>query len=105
MRCGTTMRNPSAREHVNLEMKELLIDCVQLFMFGHVTMFAELYGKKAAALYTQAQDYQKTARFYYGKVRSSLLYFAFHRPPIHTLAFYRVSCLHAFTPHAQCALA
>lgn len=31
-------------------------------------MFAELYGKKAAALYTQAQDYQKTARFYYGKV-------------------------------------
>ena len=38
-------------------------------MFGHVTMFAELYGKKAAALYTQAQDYQKTARFYYGKVR------------------------------------
>jgi hypothetical protein len=37
-------------------------------MFSHVTMFAELYGKKAAALYTQAQDYQKTARFYYGKV-------------------------------------
>ena len=42
--------------------------CYQVFMFGHVTMFAELYGKKAAALYTQAQDYQKTARFYYGKV-------------------------------------
>ncbi len=39
-------------------------------MFCHVTMFAELYGKKAAALYTQAQDYQKTARFYYGKVRT-----------------------------------
>ena len=39
-------------------------------------MFAELYGKKAAALYTQAQDYQKTARFYYGKVRirAPLLY-------------------------------
>jgi hypothetical protein len=34
-------------------------------------MFAELYGKKAAALYTQAQDYQKTARFYYGKVKTS----------------------------------
>ena len=26
-------------------------------------MFADLYGKKAAALYTQAGDYQKTARF------------------------------------------
>ncbi len=34
-------------------------------------MFAELYGKKAAALYTQAQDYQKTARFYYGKVTTA----------------------------------
>jgi hypothetical protein len=73
-------------------------------MFGHVTMFAELYGKKAAALYTQAQDYQKTARFYYGKVRSSLLCFAFHRLAIHSLALHCVS-VHTFTPHAQCALA
>ena len=27
------------------------------------SMFGQLYGKKAAALYTQAGDYQKTARF------------------------------------------
>jgi hypothetical protein len=33
--------------------------------------FAELYGKKAAALYTQAGDYQKTARFYYKKAEDT----------------------------------
>ena len=33
--------------------------------------FANLYGKKAAALYTQAGDYQKTARFYYKKAEDT----------------------------------
>jgi hypothetical protein len=69
-------------------------------MFGHVTMFAELYGKKAAALYTQAQDYQKTARFYYGKVRSLSLCFAFHRLPIHSLAFIVFLCVRIYATRA-----
>ena len=34
-------------------------------------MFSDLYGKKAAALYTQAGDYQKTARFYYKKAEDT----------------------------------
>ena len=34
-------------------------------------MFSDLYGKKAAALYTQAGDYQKTARFYYMKAQDA----------------------------------
>merc|ERR1712216_79366 len=41
---------------------------------GHGTptvMFQQLYGKKAAALYTQAGDYQKTARFYYKKAEDT----------------------------------
>ena len=33
--------------------------------------FDTLYGKKAAALYTQAGDYQKTARFYYKKAEDT----------------------------------
>ena len=33
--------------------------------------FQSLYGKKAAALYTQAGDYQKTARFYYKKAEDT----------------------------------
>ncbi len=33
--------------------------------------FEVLYGKKAAALYTQAGDYQKTARFYYKKAEDT----------------------------------
>ena len=33
--------------------------------------FSNLYGKKAAALYTQAGDYQKTARFYYKKAEDT----------------------------------
>ena len=36
-----------------------------------VTQFQSLYGKKAAALYTQAGDYQKTARFYYKKAEDT----------------------------------
>merc|ERR1712205_182058 len=39
---------------------------------GHGTVtFQQLYGKKAAALYTQAGDYQKTARFYYKKAEDT----------------------------------
>ena len=34
-------------------------------------VFDTLYGKKAAALYTQAGDYQKTARFYYKKAEDT----------------------------------
>ena len=34
-------------------------------------VFETLYGKKAAALYTQAGDYQKTARFYYKKAEDT----------------------------------
>ena len=34
-------------------------------------VFQTLYGKKAAALYTQAGDYQKTARFYYKKAEDT----------------------------------
>jgi hypothetical protein len=40
------------------------------FVFGS-TQFNQLYGKKAAALYTQAGDYQKTARFYYKKAEDT----------------------------------
>ena len=36
-----------------------------------VLQFQNLYGKKAAALYTQAGDYQKTARFYYKKAEDT----------------------------------
>jgi len=36
-----------------------------------VEQFQQLYGKKAAALYTQAGDYQKTARFYYKKAEDT----------------------------------
>merc|ERR1712216_620279 len=38
---------------------------------GPTVMFQQLYGKKAAALYTQAGDYQKTARFYYKKAEDT----------------------------------
>ena len=40
----------------------------QYFLFSQ---FEVLYGKKAAALYTQAGDYQKTARFYYKKAEDT----------------------------------
>lgn len=36
-----------------------------------ILQFETLYGKKAAALYTQAGDYQKTARFYYKKAEDT----------------------------------
>ena len=36
-----------------------------------IEQFQQLYGKKAAALYTQAGDYQKTARFYYKKAEDT----------------------------------
>eukprot|EP00277_Geminigera_cryophila_P019435 CAMPEP_0179440964 /NCGR_PEP_ID=MMETSP0799-20121207/24580_1 /TAXON_ID=46947 /ORGANISM="Geminigera cryophila, Strain CCMP2564" /LENGTH=93 /DNA_ID=CAMNT_0021224873 /DNA_START=388 /DNA_END=669 /DNA_ORIENTATION=+ len=40
------------------------------FLFS-LAQFQSLYGKKAAALYTQAGDYQKTARFYYKKAEDT----------------------------------
>jgi len=42
--------------------------------------FQSLYGKKAAALYTQAGDYQKTARFYYKKAEDTY----YQVPPEHS---------------------
>ena len=42
--------------------------------------FADLYGKKAAALYTQAGDYQKTARFYYKKAEDTYYQVRHHCP-------------------------
>ncbi|EKX41699.1 hypothetical protein GUITHDRAFT_112115 [Guillardia theta CCMP2712] len=41
------------------------------FLLFCTAMFEALYGKKAAALYTQAGDYQKTARFYYKKAEDT----------------------------------
>ena len=50
-----------------------------------VEQFQQLYGKKAAALYTQAGDYQKTARFYYKKAEDTYYQVSFptcmQRPP------------------------
>ena len=39
--------------------------------YNKLFQFEVLYGKKAAALYTQAGDYQKTARFYYKKAEDT----------------------------------
>jgi hypothetical protein len=47
--------------------------------------FDTLYGKKAAALYTQAGDYQKTARFYYKKAEDT--YYQVCNPCIHLDVF------------------
>ena len=49
-----------ARPHVPTDWLRVVIE-----------QFQQLYGKKAAALYTQAGDYQKTARFYYKKAEDT----------------------------------
>ena len=54
--------------------------------------FADLYGKKAAALYTQAGDYQKTARFYYKKAEDTYYQVRRHCP---------VACDVIFAPSSQ----
>lgn len=38
---------------------------------SHPNTFSRVVQKKAAALYTQAGDYQKTARFYYKKAEDT----------------------------------
>eukprot|EP00277_Geminigera_cryophila_P029065 CAMPEP_0179487380 /NCGR_PEP_ID=MMETSP0799-20121207/63386_1 /TAXON_ID=46947 /ORGANISM="Geminigera cryophila, Strain CCMP2564" /LENGTH=101 /DNA_ID=CAMNT_0021302485 /DNA_START=533 /DNA_END=838 /DNA_ORIENTATION=+ len=45
---------------------------ISLFqMFGQLQQTEELYGKHAAALYAQAADFNKTARFYYMKAQDA----------------------------------
>eukprot|EP00287_Rhodomonas_sp_CCMP768_P017054 CAMPEP_0202809266 /NCGR_PEP_ID=MMETSP1389-20130828/1613_1 /ASSEMBLY_ACC=CAM_ASM_000865 /TAXON_ID=302021 /ORGANISM="Rhodomonas sp., Strain CCMP768" /LENGTH=84 /DNA_ID=CAMNT_0049479823 /DNA_START=108 /DNA_END=363 /DNA_ORIENTATION=- len=47
------------------------VSCSFSFHDIDLAQFNTLYGKKAAALYTQAGDYQKTARFYYKKAEDT----------------------------------
>ena len=47
------------------------LSTLPLTVFILFVQFETLYGKKAAALYTQAGDYQKTARFYYKKAEDT----------------------------------
>mmetsp|Transcript_5805 Transcript_5805/g.20511 ORF Transcript_5805/g.20511 Transcript_5805/m.20511 type:complete len:98 (+) Transcript_5805:505-798(+) len=42
-----------------------------LQMFENLQMTEQLYGKHAAALYAQAADFNKTARFYYMKAQDA----------------------------------
>jgi hypothetical protein len=42
-----------------------------LVLFNQSRMIETLYGKHAAALYAQAADFNKTARFYYMKAQDA----------------------------------
>jgi len=49
----------------------LIQSCSLQMVFGQLQQTEQLYGKHAAALYAQAADFNKTARFYYMKAQDA----------------------------------
>jgi hypothetical protein len=65
--------------------------------------FEVLYGKKAAALYTQAGDYQKTARFYYKKAEDTYYQVSSQFPRCAAMLLLR-ACIFGVSVNLMCSI-
>jgi hypothetical protein len=69
--CKNAMSHRTSRAVLALETHHLSWASSNLTLgtLGYSQVFETLYGKHAAALYAQAADFNKTARFYYMKAQ------------------------------------